>query len=129
MNDIRKNFIPKKLQQIRLASRMTQSKLAKALNVSRSCLANYETGKRSPDNEIIKAIANFYNVEANYFTKEEMAIFSTKNIDKITDNVLREMITTGKLSLQNISLASRIALYEYYNYLLEESYVPKENIS
>ena len=79
MNDERKDFIPKKLQQIRLASRMTQNKLAKELNVSRSCLANYETGKRSPDSDILKAMANFYSVETSYFTKEEIEVLSTKN--------------------------------------------------
>jgi len=129
MNDIRNDFIPKKLQQIRIASRMTQNKLAKALNISRSCLANYETGNRTPDNEMLEAFALFYNVETSYFTKEEISDFQTKGNDKITDNVLKEIITTGKLRLNNISLASRIALYEYYNFLLKQDNSIKENIS
>lgn len=121
MKDERKDFIPKKLQQLRLASRMTQSKLASALNISRSCLANYETGMRSPDAEIIESMADFYNVESSYFTKEDIAVLSGNNTSQTTNNVIKEMIITGNLPLDNISLTSRIALYEYYNYLLKES--------
>ena len=120
MKDIQHDFIPQKLKQIRIAARLTQKQLAKKLNISRSCLANYETGKRFPNNEILTDIANFFNVEKKYFFKGDVSFLSQVETDYIADNALKEITETGKLDLSRFSLSSKMALYEYYNYLLEQ---------
>ena len=56
-----------RLQELRLASRMTQSELAKAINVSRSCIANYERGKRFPDTDILTIISNYFNIKIMFY--------------------------------------------------------------
>ena len=61
------NFIPERLTRLRIMSNLTQIKLAKEVNVSRSCLANYETGKRTPGEDMVKIFADFFNVETDYF--------------------------------------------------------------
>ena len=119
MKDVRHDFIPKKLYQIRNASNLTQIQLAKQLNISRSCLANYETGKRFPNDEILSDIANFFNVEKNYFLKNSANKTSQHKTDAITNSALKEISETGMLDLSRFSLSSKMAIYEYYNYLLE----------
>lgn len=120
MKDVKHDFIPKRLQQIRLASHLTQTKLANILNISRSCLANYETGKRVPDDAILTAMAQHFNVEKSYFLKDNTAKLSEQKTDSLADKALKEIIETGKLDIRSFSLSSKMALFEYYNYLTEQ---------
>lgn len=45
---------------ISLRGKRTQSEVAKALNISQSSYAMYETGKRIPSDEVKIAIAQYY---------------------------------------------------------------------
>lgn len=54
-----------KLKELRRQKGMTQSELAKLLNMQRSTLGMYETGKREPNFEILNMFANFFNVDMN----------------------------------------------------------------
>lgn len=54
-----------KLKELRQQKGMTQSELAKLLNMQRSTLGMYETGKREPNFEILNMFANFFNVDMN----------------------------------------------------------------
>lgn len=47
---------------LRKRSNLTQAEVAKKIGISRSSLANYESGIRNPSLEIMEAIADFYNV-------------------------------------------------------------------
>ena len=53
-----------KLQRKR--SGMTQEQLGKLVFVSRSCIANYEIGKRRPDRDMIMKLANIFQVSTEY---------------------------------------------------------------
>ncbi|HOL11059.1 MAG TPA: helix-turn-helix transcriptional regulator [Bacillota bacterium] len=50
------------LKKLRKAKKLTQSELAKQLNVSTSTIAMYETAKREPDYKTLAKIANFFEV-------------------------------------------------------------------
>jgi len=50
---------PKILRQLRLEQKLTQSDMAKVLNISRVAYTNYELGNREPDFGTITRIANF----------------------------------------------------------------------
>ena len=54
-----------KLKELRRQKGLTQSELAKLLNMQRSTLGMYETGKREPNFEILNMFANFFNVDMN----------------------------------------------------------------
>lgn len=54
-----------KLKELRQQKGMTQSELAKLLNMQRSTLGMYETGKREPNFETLNMFANFFNVDMN----------------------------------------------------------------
>ena len=54
-----------KLKELRQQKGMTQSELAKLLNMQRSTLGMYETGKRGPNFEVLNMFANFFNVDMN----------------------------------------------------------------
>lgn len=66
-----------KLKELRQQKGMTQSELAKQLNMQRSTLGMYETGKREPNFEILNMFANFFNVDMN--TLMDMNNASSRN--------------------------------------------------
>lgn len=59
-------MIGNRLVELRKEKGLTQEELAKALNISRSALSLYEIGKRDPDTETLKKIAEYFNVSIDY---------------------------------------------------------------
>ena len=51
-----------RLKRIREKRGMSQAALAKALNVSQGTIGNWETGKRTPDADMLKTISQFFKV-------------------------------------------------------------------
>lgn len=59
-------MIGKRIAELRKEKGMTQEELAKALNITRSALSLYEIGKRDPDTETVKKLADFFGVSIDY---------------------------------------------------------------
>lgn len=55
-----------RLKVLRQERELTQAELADKLNIGRSALAMYESGKRIPKYKTIDVIADFFNVSADY---------------------------------------------------------------
>lgn len=55
-----------RLAELRKKQYLSQSELAKRLNISKSSLAMYETDKRQPNFETQTKIADFFNVTTDY---------------------------------------------------------------
>lgn len=70
-----------KLKVLRGTKGLTQKDLAEALNVAQGAVAMWETGKRTPDLEMVKKIAGFFNVSTDYLTGET----KYKNIQEVKD--------------------------------------------
>lgn len=51
-----------RLKDLRKQNHLTQSEMADKLNLARSTYANYESNKRMPSEEVLKDIANLFNV-------------------------------------------------------------------
>ena len=54
------------LKSLRKQMGITQQEIAKTINTSRSCISNYESGNRQPDNETIKLLADYFDVTVEY---------------------------------------------------------------
>lgn len=67
----------KGLREIRKIKGYSQLKVAMDLNISREALSYYETGKRSPDLEMLIRLSEYFDVSIDYLiTGKE---FSPKN--------------------------------------------------
>jgi len=55
-----------RLLQLRKEKNMSREELAKKLNLSYSAISKYETGARTPDDDIKKKIAEYFNVSLDY---------------------------------------------------------------
>lgn len=56
----------KRLKGLREESNLERDELANILNLSYSTISKYETGVRTPDDEIKKKIAEYFNVSLDY---------------------------------------------------------------
>lgn len=52
----------KRLKELRASRGLTQDDLARELNLVKSSISMYETGKRKPSFEVLEAIADYFNV-------------------------------------------------------------------
>ncbi len=112
-------YFPKRLRQLRLAANLTQVTLSKELNLSRSCLANYEGGKRFPDASILSLIADYFKVNVDYMLGYDNCFASDDNIDGHAEELLKKVSKNGKLDISKISPLSKVALFEFYHFLTE----------
>jgi transcriptional regulator with XRE-family HTH domain len=60
-----------KLKKLRKIRDISQDELSKALSISKTNIARYETNKQLPSAEIIKKLAEFFEVSADYFLFDE----------------------------------------------------------
>jgi transcriptional regulator with XRE-family HTH domain len=65
MDQERRNTFGRMLAYYRLSQGLSQSKLAKELNLSASAIGLYEQGRRHPDFETEELIADYFNVDLN----------------------------------------------------------------
>lgn len=72
-----------KLKELRIKQGMTQKEIANILGISQQAYANYETGKRQPDQEMLLQIANFFDVSVDYLLGR---------VDKCTSHSLNEQL-------------------------------------
>ena len=77
-----------KLKELRLKSKFSQQAVASQLGITQQAYANYESGKREPDNESLIALANIFGVSVGYLLgQEEMQNASQQRL--ITDDDLK----------------------------------------
>ena len=56
----------KTLKTLRNSRNISATKLSEDLNIHRGSLSNWETGRRTPDSEMLLKIANYFNVSVDY---------------------------------------------------------------
>ena len=115
--------LPLKLKMLRLETGKSQEEFSADLGISRSCLANYETGKRYPGNEIIAKIADVCHILPNFLndtppyrevTVNEAEIDKTKKLKKL----IQERGTT--LDISQLPMEHRITMIAFYDYVLNQ---------
>lgn len=76
------------IKELRKQNNITMKRLGEIVGVSESCISQYENGKRQPDNDMLKRLADFFNVSVDQLlgrketvsldeqlSKEEFALF------------------------------------------------------
>lgn len=119
MKELEKSVFSKNLKQLRTSRGMTQNSLAKILNISRSCIANYESEKRQPDHEMVKRIADYFNVSIDFLLGRSAVKMSVSSKDEMLKiQQVGDVLKLGdKLDLRNAEPKVKIALIEFFSYL------------
>ena len=70
----RNKEIARRLSELRKDKGITQSELAEMLGVSRTTVANYETGNRTPEYDTLARLADIYQVSCDYIIRGSFAV-------------------------------------------------------
>ena len=62
-----------KIKELRIKKGLTQKECAEKLDLGNVCYNRYEMGKREPDIETLKKIANYFNVSLDYLCENDKA--------------------------------------------------------
>ena len=73
-------FNGNKFKNLRKNHNMLQSDVAKRMNVSTSTIGMWEQGRNQPDGEMIKKIANLFNVTTDYLLDNDI---TSKAVEKV----------------------------------------------
>ncbi|MBR7164234.1 MAG: helix-turn-helix transcriptional regulator [Clostridia bacterium] len=120
MKDSFKTPFSRKLKTLRLERGISQKDLARDLGISRSCLANYETGKRQPDNEMLIRIADKFQVLVDYLvdrTEYKNISLSMHEIEECCRVWRKFENQRTSLDLSTLDLEGKIAVAQYYDYI------------
>lgn len=82
-----------KFRNLRTNNNMLQSDIAKKINVSTSAIGMWEQGRRQPDNESIRKIANIFGVSTDYLldNDEDSKIIDENIIDPELNQTLKTL--------------------------------------
>ena len=107
------------LKKLRMSRGMTQGDMAKVLNISRSCVANYESEKRQPDQAMIRRIADYFDVSIDFLLGRSSVKMTVTDSDKMLEiQQIGDFLDVGdKLDLRNAEPKVKLAVIEFYSYL------------
>ena len=85
-------MVGNKIKQLRLEKEILQKELADKLNLTQQTISLYESGKRSPDYEILKRIADYFNVSTDYLLNRDVeTIAAHKEGEEFTEDELKDI--------------------------------------
>lgn len=77
-----------KLSELRKSKGLSQIELAKILNVNQNTISRWENGDREPNPDMLKTIANYFQVSVDYLLENEP--LTNKKIPKDLRKILEE---------------------------------------
>ena len=122
MPEINKNIFSKNLKALRLEFGKTQDEMAQLLGITRARLANYEIGARLPDTNMLTLIAQKAGVSTEFLLRGGPRFRTTLNDDELKSytRANEKLKKYGDyINLNEINLASRIAITQFFDYLKE----------
>lgn len=120
MKDIVKSSLAFKLKLLRIEAGKSQEQLATELGISRSCLANYETGNRQPDNDMLVRMADRFSVLTDYLldrAQYRQLDLTMQEIDEFVQIKYRLKSRNTTLDLSMLDLQGRVAVLQYYDFI------------
>jgi transcriptional regulator with XRE-family HTH domain len=103
---------------------MSQQELAKVLNMKQSTLANYESGSRNPNIEIMIQIANFFSVTLDELVERKSGNYDDfiAISDKFLDHLLKDEMRKAEMIAKRVLANSDIGTlyFKLFRYALSK---------
>lgn len=103
-------MLPDKLKKLRLLKKLTQAELARKLSLSPVRYNQYETGRRTPDYELLITIADFYGVTLDYLLDRREVQLKKNMTDPKSVSLIEKIYAADE--------ATKSSVEEYLNFLL-----------
>lgn len=88
------NTLGETLRQIRMEKGLSQQQLAELIHVDRSTIANWETGRRLPDTDMLTKISGTLGIDVSYLITTSLNQNNSPNVIMIDDE---RIILTGSI--------------------------------
>lgn len=93
------NYFGVRLKYLRMQDGLTQTELGNALEIAKSTISMYESGKREPDFETIEKFADYFNVDmATFFPSGEIEKTADPKVDGLSPLEARLMELVRRLT-------------------------------
>lgn len=98
-------MLGKNIKNLRQQNRITQSELAKKMNVSQQTIGAWETGRAIPSSDTLNELANYFNVSTDYLLGRELEKpyytlneKDEKDISKRLESIIDDLQNTDALA-------------------------------
>ena len=110
------------LKTLRKERGITQEDMANTINTSRSCISNYESGNREPDNETIRIIADYFGVSIDFLLGRSAVktVFKDDDVMCKLHELLSNLESVKSLDMTCASTYIKCLVVEFYNYLIKK---------
>ena len=88
--------IGNRLAEIRKAKKIKQTELAEKLNVSQQVISNIERGVTAPDIELLKIIADIYNISLDELVGRNFFVEDVDDVERKIMSCIKQMDDEGK---------------------------------
>jgi transcriptional regulator with XRE-family HTH domain len=117
------NILGQRIRELRCKAALSQMKFAKELNLCASTVSQYETGNRSPSDQIKLRIADYFNVSLDYLMGRNGSNKSSYSIEIRKNSLTQQEIEDLRTTFSIIDDSTVRALIE----LLKRMNVQEEN--
>ncbi|MBQ8301672.1 MAG: helix-turn-helix transcriptional regulator [Clostridia bacterium] len=97
-----------RLKKLRKENRLTQSEIAEKLNLSRTCIANWENGLRVPQYGQVLELSRIFGVPIDYFSGQSEHKYNINIPDYL------------EIDLSKLNGAGMNRMREYYEFLIND---------
>ncbi len=114
------NNLAMKLKMLRMDAGLSQEEFAAKAGISRSCVANYETGKRIPSINMLKKIADIYGIMTDVLIGNNLCTgYSMCENDRDYAQERKKILQRHghSLDISHLPTEYKISLIEYYQYI------------
>lgn len=88
------NIFGNRLRNLRISENITGVELGKILNVTKVAISNWESGKRTPDQETLTKIADYFDVTTDYLLgrtdNKKLTVKDEKSIQKDLKDIIND---------------------------------------
>ena len=107
-------MLGQKLRELRIQRKLSQSAVAKQLNISRQSYNFYENNKRQPDLYLVKLLAQFFHVSTDYLLDHDLS--ETKPVpktpgDEFTRKLLQTIASLPQEEKKELNLFAQFLIY------------------
>ena len=87
----------KKLKELRKKIGKTQEQIAEEIGIEKQTYQNYEIGKRKPNIEALKKLADYFKVSVDYLVEHETNSINLDELTLLQKNIIKKIINSSEL--------------------------------
>ena len=112
-------MLSENIKLLRKEHKISQAALAKELNITQQAVQKWEKGKSDPDIDMLKKIAQYFNVTVDDLLGTDCLPFDYKNLTDLSKKIY-DLRVNKRVSRMDIADAIGVNIHEYLDYEIGE---------